>query len=141
MTPAKPNWKGIARPSATWKRCATGGTRRNRQTEADHLPLFAFTHGDLRYSGAISAITSEKNALYATETGYLSCRGTGAYKEFDVGLVFRSIGYKGLPIPGVPFYDRWGIIPNEKGCVTAEHGARLCPVSTPSAGPSGARAA
>ncbi len=77
--------------------------------------------------GAISAITTEKNALYATETGYLSCRGTGACKEFDVGLVFRSIGYKGVPIPGVPFYDRWGIIPNEKGRVTAEHGGAVVP--------------
>ena len=77
--------------------------------------------------GAISAITTEKNALFATETGYLSCRGTGAYREFDVGLVFRSIGYKGVPIPGVPFYDRWGIIPNEKGRVTAEHGGAVVP--------------
>ena len=77
--------------------------------------------------GAVSAITTEKNALYATETGYLSCRGAGAYKEYDVGLVFRSIGYKGVPIPGVPFYDRWGIIPNEKGRVTAEHGGAVVP--------------
>ena len=77
--------------------------------------------------GAVSAMMTEKNALYATETGYLSCRGTGAYKEFDVGLVFRSIGYRGVPIPGVPFYDRWGIIPNEKGRVTAEHGGSVVP--------------
>ena len=92
-------------------------------------------------AGAISAITTEKNALYATETGYLSCRGTGAYKEFDVGLVFRSIGYKGVPIPGVPFYDRWGIIPNEKGRVTAEHGGAVVPgeyaVGWAKRGPSG----
>ena len=91
--------------------------------------------------GAISAITTEKNALYATETGYLSCRGTGAYKEFDVGLVFRSIGYKGVPIPGVPFYDRWGIIPNEKGRVTAEYGGAVVPgeyaVGWAKRGPSG----
>jgi len=75
--------------------------------------------------GTVSAMKTEKNALYATETGYLSCRGTGTYKEFDVGLVFRSIGYRGVPIPGVPFYDRWGIIPNEKGRVTAEHGGAV----------------
>ena len=43
------------------------------------------------------------------------------------GLVFRSIGYRGVPIPGVPFYDRWGIIPNEKGRVTAEHGGAVVP--------------
>jgi len=77
--------------------------------------------------GTVSAMMTEKNALYATETGYLSCRGTGAYKEFDAGLVFRSIGYRGVPIPGVPFYDRWGIIPNVKGRVTAEHGGSVVP--------------
>ena len=91
--------------------------------------------------GAIRAITTEKNELFATETGYLSCRGNGAFKEFDVGLVFRSIGYRGVPIPGVPFYDRRGIIPNEKGRVTAEHGGEVVPgefaVGWAKRGPSG----
>ena len=58
-----------------------------------------------------------------------------------MGLVFRSIGYKGVPIPGVPFYDRWGIIPNEKGRVTAEHGGAVVPgeyaVGWAKRGPSG----
>ena len=75
--------------------------------------------------GRISAMTTEKNALYSTDGGYLACRGTGVCRTYDVGLVFRSIGYRGVPIPGVPFYDRWGIIPNEKGRVTAEHGGAV----------------
>ncbi len=77
--------------------------------------------------GCISAIMTEKNVLCPTETGYLSCRGTGVCRAFDVGLVFRSIGYRGVPIPGVPFHDRWGIIPNVKGRVTAEHGGAVVP--------------
>ena len=77
--------------------------------------------------GCISAITTEKNALCPTETGYVSCRGTGVCRVFDVGLVFRSIGYRGVPIPGVPFHDRWGIIPNVKGRVTVEHGGAVVP--------------
>jgi ferredoxin--NADP+ reductase len=28
------------------------------------------------------------------------------------------VGYRGVPIPGVPFRDDWGIIPNEDGRVT-----------------------
>ena len=40
-----------AAPAQPGNAARTGGTRRNRQTEADHLPLFAFTHGDLRYRG------------------------------------------------------------------------------------------
>ncbi|MDE0311463.1 MAG: NADP oxidoreductase, partial [Caldilineaceae bacterium] len=76
-------------------------------------------------AGAVSAITTEKNALQESESGYIACRGIGTYAEYDVGLVFRSIGYRGVPIPGVPFYDRWGIIPNEKGRVTVEHGGEV----------------
>ncbi len=34
-----------------------------------------------------------------------------------VGLVFRSVGYKGVPLPGVPFNDKWAVILNDKGRV------------------------
>ena len=29
----------------------------------------------------------------------------------------RSVGYHGVPLPGVPFHEKWGIIPNERGRV------------------------
>jgi ferredoxin/flavodoxin---NADP+ reductase len=31
--------------------------------------------------------------------------------------VFRSVGYRGVPLPGVPFDDKWGVVLNEKGRV------------------------
>jgi ferredoxin--NADP+ reductase len=34
-----------------------------------------------------------------------------------VGLVFRSVGYRGVALPEVPFNERWGVILNEKGRV------------------------
>jgi ferredoxin--NADP+ reductase len=34
--------------------------------------------------------------------------------------VVRSIGYQGLPIPGVPFDAKRGVIPNEAGRVLAD---------------------
>ena len=36
--------------------------------------------------------------------------------------MFRSVGYKGVALAGVPFREDWGVIPNEKGRVldTAE---------------------
>jgi ferredoxin/flavodoxin---NADP+ reductase len=34
-----------------------------------------------------------------------------------VGLVFRSVGYRGVPLPGVPFNESWGVILNDKGRV------------------------
>ncbi len=42
---------------------------------------------------------------------------TDEYETFPVGLVFRSIGYQGVPLPGVPFDDWNGTIPNQKGRV------------------------
>jgi ferredoxin--NADP+ reductase len=33
------------------------------------------------------------------------------------GIVFRSVGYRGVPLPGLPFDERSGTIPNEGGRV------------------------
>jgi len=35
----------------------------------------------------------------------------------DAGLVFRSVGYKGRPLPGAPFDDKRAVVPNVKGQV------------------------
>lgn len=40
---------------------------------------------------------------------------TGQFENFRCGLVFASIGYKGVPIPGLPFDDVRGVLPNDKG--------------------------
>ena len=50
-----------------------------------------------------------------------SARGTGERVELPAGLVFRSIGYKGTAMPGVPFDARQGVFPTRdgahRGCV------------------------
>ncbi len=58
-----------------------------------------------------------KNVLTASETGSLNAKATDQFEELPVGLVFRSVGYRGVPLPDVPFNDRWGVILNEKGRV------------------------
>ncbi|MBI5293824.1 MAG: FAD-dependent oxidoreductase [Chloroflexi bacterium] len=68
-------------------------------------------------AGKITNMRLVKNELYATETGTLSARPTGQYEDLPVGMVFRSVGYRGVPVPGVPFNDRWGVILNQKGRV------------------------
>jgi ferredoxin--NADP+ reductase len=42
---------------------------------------------------------------------------TGAEEVIECGLVLRSIGYRGLTLPGVPFDERRGVIRNEGGRV------------------------
>lgn len=67
--------------------------------------------------GQVKALRLVKNELYATDAGSLRPRPTGEYEEIPVGLVFRSIGYLGVRLPGVPFHEKWGVILNEKGRV------------------------
>lgn len=68
-------------------------------------------------AGQVVAMRLVKNALYQTEAGTLSHKATDRFEELSTGLVFRSVGYRGTPLPGVPFNERWGVIPNEKGRV------------------------
>ena len=75
-------------------------------------------------AGRLEAVRIERNRLTKTEDGSMRPRGTGEYDEIEAGLVFRSIGYRGIPLPGVPFHDRWGIVPNEGGRVVDEDGTR-----------------
>ena len=58
-----------------------------------------------------------RNRLEATSAGTLVARATGEVEELPAGLVFRSVGYRGVPLPGVPFNEKWGVILNEKGRV------------------------
>src|SRR5579859_4305093 len=42
---------------------------------------------------------------------------TDVTETLECGLVFRSVGYRGVELPGVPFDERSGTIPNEGGRV------------------------
>jgi ferredoxin--NADP+ reductase len=66
-------------------------------------------------AGRVVRMRLVHNTLYKTESGTLSPKPTDRFEELEVGLVFRSVGYRGVPLPGVPFNDRWGVILNEKG--------------------------
>ena len=68
-------------------------------------------------SGAVVAMRLAHNELVATETGSLSAKPTGEIEELPVGLVFRSVGYRGVELPGVPFHERWGVVHNVQGRV------------------------
>ena len=68
--------------------------------------------------------------------GRLVARPTGATEVIPAGLVLRSVGYKGVALPGVPFDEQNGVIPNDGG---RAHWAPSAPTSP--AGSSAARAA
>lgn len=68
-------------------------------------------------TGQIVKMRLVKNKLQKTASGSLRPQATDEFEEIPVGLVFRSIGYRGVPIPEVPFYDSWGVILNNEGRV------------------------
>jgi ferredoxin--NADP+ reductase len=73
----------------------------------------------------VRAVRVERNELVRGADGRSVAKGTGRFFEVDAGIVFRSIGYLGLPLPGVPFDDKAGIIPNRDGRVTNGPGGEL----------------
>lgn len=41
--------------------------------------------------------------------------GTGAFEEIPCGLVIKAVGHRGVALPGLPFDEARGVIPNEAG--------------------------
>lgn len=72
----------------------------------------------------VTGIKVVRNELYIDERGSIRPRETDETDVIPVGLVFRSVGYKGVALADVPFYDKWGIIPNNEGRVVTEFGSR-----------------
>ena len=62
-----------------------------------------------------------------SNAGKLSPRATEQIEELPVDLVFRSVGYRGLPTEGLPFHESWGVIPNESGRVTEPENGQPVP--------------
>jgi len=44
-------------------------------------------------------------------------RGTGEIRQTAVQAVYRAVGYFGSPLPGIPFDEKHGVIPNREGQV------------------------
>jgi NADPH-dependent glutamate synthase beta subunit-like oxidoreductase len=51
----------------------------------------------------------------------LSAQATNQFEELPVGLVFRSVGYRGVALPDIPFNDKWGVVLNERGRILDSH--------------------
>lgn len=77
-------------------------------------------------SGGVAGVRIVRNVLHASEDGALRARATEEQETIDAGLVFRSVGYRGVPLAGLPFHDRWGLIPNDQGRIgSSDDGAAL----------------
>lgn len=68
----------------------------------------------LEGEAALEAVRLERNAL-SGEAGRQKATGTGEQTSLPAGLLFRSVGYRGTAMAGVPFHESWGVFENEKG--------------------------
>jgi len=82
-------------------------------------PLEVLGHGP---DDPVSGLRVVRNRIEPDEQGNPRAVPTGAEEVIECGLVLRSIGYRGRPLPGVPFDERRGLIRNDGGRVTTEDG-------------------
>ena len=73
-------------------------------------------------SGRVIAIRMVKNKIVKADDGSIKARATTEEETIPVGLVFRSVGYRGVPIPNMPFNEKLGTVYNEKGRITDASG-------------------
>jgi ferredoxin--NADP+ reductase len=67
--------------------------------------------------GRVARMRLVRNRLVSSNGGGLKAESTGEFEDLDVGLVFRSVGYRGVALPDIPFDERRGVVPNDKGRV------------------------
>lgn len=77
---------------------------------------------EIKGDGKVESIVIGRNEL-VEEGGSLRAKDTGEREELECGLVLRSVGYTGIPIEGVPFDERRGLILNEGGRILDSHDA------------------
>jgi ferredoxin--NADP+ reductase len=95
-------------------------TGKTHQLELRFLrsPVEIIGEGD---DGAVSGLRVVRNRIDSN----LKAVSTGEEETLQCGLVLRSIGYRGQPLPGVPFDERRGLVRNEGGRVTGDDGEPL----------------
>jgi ferredoxin--NADP+ reductase len=72
--------------------------------------------------GMVEAIEIVHNELVAADDGSIRAVPTSRLEVIPCGIVLRSVGYRGVALPGVPFDEGRGVIPNVEGRVVGEQG-------------------
>jgi ferredoxin--NADP+ reductase len=95
---------------------------------------------EIQGDGRVERIVVGRNELQRDQSGRIRAVDTGERETIECGLVLRSIGYKGVPVDGVPFDEGRGLIHNDGGQVhdgEGHHVPGLYAVGWIKRGPSG----
>jgi ferredoxin--NADP+ reductase len=81
---------------------------------------------EIRGDGRVEAVDIGRNEIVRSDDGSLRPRAVGdSVETIECGLVLRSVGYRAVPLPGVPFDERSYVLPNVRGRVLAPDGEPL----------------
>ncbi|OBJ15894.1 FAD-dependent oxidoreductase [Mycobacterium colombiense] len=72
---------------------------------------------EIKGDDRVERIVLGRNELVTDDNGRVSANDTGEREELPVQLVVRSVGYRGVPTPGLPFDEKTATIPNSGGRV------------------------
>lgn len=102
------------------RRPTTGATRRI---------VFKYRCSPTRFCGAeqLASIHLARNTLVSGADGQVSVQTGPESEELSAGLVFESVGHRGVPIEGLPFDVARGVVPNHQGRVLASPGGESLP--------------
>ena len=95
----------------TWAHPPTRDTARRI-----HLRFFLRPVELLADAGHVGAVRFERTA----PDGQGGVVGTGQFEEIEAQLVLRSVGYRGVPLDGLPFDAAQGTVPHRAGRVVRE---------------------
>jgi ferredoxin/flavodoxin---NADP+ reductase len=81
--------------------------------------VFRFLTSPIEIKGGdrVEGIVLGRNELVTDENGRVAAKDTGDREELPVQLVVRSVGYRGVPTPGLPFDEKSATIPHSHGRV------------------------
>ena len=98
--------------------------RSNEITDARrrlHLHFFSAPVEILEQDGKVAGIKIERTELDGTG----NVKPTGEFREFPIQAVYRAVGYFGSELTEVPFDEKAGVIPNDKGRVLDSDGKHI----------------
>jgi ferredoxin--NADP+ reductase len=75
--------------------------------------------------GKVEAVEIVRNELVVDDRGQVRAVATDERELVPCGIVFRSVGYRGIPVPGVPFDEGRATMRNEGGRVLDAEGTAV----------------
>jgi ferredoxin--NADP+ reductase len=78
---------------------------------------------EIRGDGQVEGLDVRRNRIARAPDGRLAAEPVdGPLDTIECGLVLRSVGYRAVPLPDVPFDERHFVLPNERGRVLSTDG-------------------